>query len=168
MAVRKARIGEVRVSGKGFSAELRGFTQGLEQIIGEVYTPTCRADLYDLRCKVLSENFDVAGTITSVTSAAIFADSSRTEPDDWFGAGEFIWTSGLNNGVSMEVKAWTASSKTFELMLPMSRTVQVGDAYVALAGCRKRFEADCVTKFNNAVNFRGEPHVPGLDAMFRR
>jgi uncharacterized phage protein (TIGR02218 family) len=33
-------------------------------------------------------------------------------------------------------------------------------------GCDKRFET-CVTRFNNAVNFRGEPHLPGNDPLTR-
>jgi uncharacterized phage protein (TIGR02218 family) len=33
-------------------------------------------------------------------------------------------------------------------------------------GCDKRFET-CVTRFANAVNFRGEPHLPGNDLLMR-
>jgi uncharacterized phage protein (TIGR02218 family) len=33
-------------------------------------------------------------------------------------------------------------------------------------GCDKRLET-CVTRFNNAVNFRGEPHLPGNDLLTR-
>jgi len=39
-----------------------------------------------------------------------------------------------------------------------------GDKYRAVIGCDKRFET-CIKKFNNAVNFRGEPHVPGYDEL---
>jgi uncharacterized phage protein (TIGR02218 family) len=53
-------------------------------------------------------------------------------------------------------------------MLPMTRAIQVGDTYSLIPGCKKRFSTDCVAKFNNGVNFRGEPHVPGLDAVIKR
>jgi uncharacterized phage protein (TIGR02218 family) len=33
-------------------------------------------------------------------------------------------------------------------------------------GCDKRFET-CVSRFGNAVNFRGEPHLPGNDLLTR-
>jgi uncharacterized phage protein (TIGR02218 family) len=33
-------------------------------------------------------------------------------------------------------------------------------------GCDKRFET-CVARFDNAVNFRGEPHLPGTDLLTR-
>lgn len=168
LQVKSGHIGEVRVSGLGFSAELRGLMQGMEQVIVEVYTPTCRADLFDARCKLNDSTFVVASAVTSVTSNAIFSDSTLTQPDDYFGAGKVTWITGANAGLRMEVKAWTNASKTFELMLPMVYPIAVGDGYAAWAGCRKRFAEDCVAKFANAVNFRGEQHVPGLDAMFRR
>ena len=33
-------------------------------------------------------------------------------------------------------------------------------------GCDKRFDT-CVTRFGNAANFRGEPHLPGNDLLTR-
>ncbi|MBM3617735.1 MAG: beta tubulin, partial [Alphaproteobacteria bacterium] len=52
----------------------------------------------------------------------------------------------------------------FVLVLPMAAAMAEGDAYEAFAGCDKSF-GTCRTRFSNAVNFRGEPHVPGLDRM---
>ena len=40
----------------------------------------------------------------------------------------------------------------------------VGDTFNAIAGCDKTIST-CIAKFNNAVNFRGEPYVPGMDKM---
>lgn len=176
LSVRKGHLGEIRVRGPGFVGELRGLAQALQQTIGDVYTPSCRANLFDARCApggVLAgggteASFTVAGTVTSVTSPAVFLDTARTEALGWFNGGKLVWTSGLNVDLPMEVKQWTLASKTFELMLPMSRAIQVGDGYSVTAGCNKRFATDCVLKFANPVNFRGEPHVPGLDAIVRR
>jgi uncharacterized phage protein (TIGR02218 family) len=44
-------------------------------------------------------------------------------------------------------------------MLPISEPIQAGDKYSITAGCDKQFNT-CVEKFNNAINFRGEPHIP--------
>jgi hypothetical protein len=53
MKMRRGRLGEVVMTEQGvFKTELRGLTQYLSQRIGEVYTPECRADLGDTRCKV--------------------------------------------------------------------------------------------------------------------
>ena len=53
LILRKGWLGEVTVSRTGvFHAELRGLAQALQQRIGELYAPECRADLGDARCKV--------------------------------------------------------------------------------------------------------------------
>lgn len=174
VSVRSGRLGEVRVSGSGFIGELRGLMWGLQQTVGEVYTPSCRADLFDARCGLNADNFDVFGTVTHVTDAANFRDTGRAEGDDYFGGGRILWTggggspNGLNSGREMEIKTNTQATGAFQLYMPMLRPIQVGDTYQMWPGCRKRFAEDCVAKFANGVNFRGEPHVPGLDAIFKR
>jgi len=42
----------------------------------------------------------------------------------------------------------------------------VGDTFGVTAGCDRRF-ATCQAKFDNAVNFRGFPHIPGSDYVLR-
>jgi uncharacterized phage protein (TIGR02218 family) len=41
---------------------------------------------------------------------------------------------------------------------------RIGDTFNAIAGCDKTI-GNCAGKFGNAVNFRGEPYVPGMDKM---
>lgn len=83
----------------------------------------------------------------------------------YFDSGLITFTSGANAGLSMEVKAYAPGCIT--LQLPMPYVIDVGDAYTLTPGCTKRFAEDCKAKFNNVVNFRGEPHVPGMDKMLR-
>ena len=40
-----------------------------------------------------------------------------------------------------------------------------GDTFSVFAGCDKTF-ATCKAKFDNALNFRGFPHLPGNDAAY--
>ena len=44
----------------------------------------------------------------------------------------------------------------------MAQPIQVGDTFTVTTGCDKRF-ATCLNRFNNAVNFRGFPQIPGND-----
>ena len=44
--------------------------------------------------------------------------------------------------------------------------VVAGSRVEITQGCDKRF-ATCVARFSNAVNFRGEPHLPGNDLLTR-
>jgi uncharacterized phage protein (TIGR02218 family) len=45
-----------------------------------------------------------------------------------------------------------------ELILPSIYKLEIGDEYSIIAGCDKNFSS-CITKFDNALNFRGEPYI---------
>lgn len=160
--LRKGTLGEVKLSGQTFVAELRGMAQAFANQIGQLYSPTCRADLGDARCGIDLTGITVAGTVGHVSSRRSFHDPARGEADGWFRYGLLTWTSGANAGSSMEVRWFRAG--TFELFLPMPKPVAAGDLYSVQAGCDKLF-ATCRDKFANAKAFRGEPHVPGNDFL---
>jgi uncharacterized phage protein (TIGR02218 family) len=167
--LRKGRLGQIRLSRATFVAELRGLAQAMQQVIGEVYSPSCRANLGDTRCGVNLAPLTVAGTVTGgIVGRSVFADTARTEALGWFDGGLLTWTSGANAGRTMEVKLWTLAGTLFTLALPMVGTIAVGDAYTVYPGCQKRVYTDCRDKFNNIVNFRGEPFVPGEEAQWAR
>lgn len=163
--LRTGWIGEVKYGKGRFVAEVRGLMQSLTQIIGELYSPSCRAKLGDSRCGLDIEDFTVTGNITSLSSNQLFKDSSRTEDSGYFTMGKITFASGNNNGLSMEVKDFSGNG-IITLVFPMPYAVQVGDTYSMQAGCDKNFNT-CIAQFDNAVNFRGEPHVPGIDAMLK-
>lgn len=161
--LRQGWLGEVRMGGAHFIAEVRGLAQKLQQTIGEVFSPGCRAAFGDARCKVSPATFTFSGTVTSAVSRQVFTDSGRTQVSGYFNQGKLTFTSGANNGLSMEIKAYNAA-KEFTLALPMSGIIAVGNTYSVIAGCDKAF-ATCMDRYSNAVNFRGEPHLPGIDRM---
>lgn len=159
-------FGNVQPRRGSFVVELRGLRQRLQASIGVVTQPTCRWRLGDSRCgvNVASGTYTKTGTLTSVTSQQVFRDSSRAEAADFFSGGVFTFTSGDNTGLAFKVKDH-ASDGTFTLDLPAVLTVAVGNTYSVQAGCTKRLAEDCVAKFANAVNFGGEPHLPGIDRV---
>lgn len=122
--------------------------------IGTTYIPACNKDLGPLT---------VTGSLTSVDSLRAFADSTRAEASDYFGAGVITFTSGENDGVAMEI--YSFASGDFVLHLPLPYNPAVGDTYSLTPGCRKRFTEDCVTKWANGNNFGGFPLVPGSDKV---
>ncbi len=164
LKLRRGWLGEVSLNRQKFVAEVRGLMQALSQQIGALYSPACRANLGDARCKVNMAGFTVTGTVTAVTDNQNFKDSAREEEAGYFNFGNITFTSGNNAGLSMEVK--TYSPGIIELVFAMPYSVQVGDAYTMQAGCDKTL-GTCKGRFNNVLNFRGEPHVPGTDAMLQ-
>jgi uncharacterized phage protein (TIGR02218 family) len=161
---RKGRLGEVSTGRVSFTAELRGLAQNLQQVIGRVYTASCNADFGDARCGKSLASYTVSGSVSSVSSNRIFADSSRTEADHYFRYGLLTWTSGANDGLKMEVKGFLNAGGVFELQGEMPYDILAGDSFEVYAGCDKTL-ATCKAKFSNVINFRGFPHVPGQDAL---
>lgn len=105
--------------------------------------------------------------VTSVTSRRVFS-LSLDEPravDGWFKNGSMHIYDGSNAGSNVEIKEWTQLNNTIELYLPLPFAIDVGTRVRLYRGCQKRLDDDCVAVFANALNFRGEPFIPGSDAV---
>jgi uncharacterized phage protein (TIGR02218 family) len=162
----KGSLGEVRRDGTAFTAEVRGLSQRLAEESGRLYTATCSADLGDARCKIDLTNaaYRGSGTVGAVTGTSAFTASGLDAFDDgWFTAGKLTFVSGANAGLSMEVKSHrNAGAVALVLWQAMPEPIAAGDTFTVTAGCDKRFQT-CHDRFNNVVNFRGFPHIPGND-----
>ena len=167
LQLKRGWLGEVSHYKQQFIAEVRGLTQRLAQTIGELYSASCRATLGDSRCQVNLAANTVTGTVTTPVSNLQILDTARTEASATFSFGTLTFTSGANNGLSIEVKEYILNSGVngqITFALPMPYTIAMGDSYSLTKGCDKTL-ATCFSRFNNVVNFRGEPLVPGLDRM---
>ena len=157
-------LGEVRLDRGRFVVELRSLAQALQQPLGAVTSKTCRYRLGDAGCTLALGPFTHAGTVSAVTSQQVFTASALAQAADYFVEGTVEFTSGDNDGYTQKCKVFT-SGKVFTLSLPMPYAIQIGDTFSAVAGCQKRLAEDCATKFSNVLNFGGEPHLPGIDAL---
>ena len=166
----KGTLGEVRRDGAVFTAEMQGLSQRLAADTGRLYTAGCSADLGDGRCAIdlSAPGLRGDGTVTAVTATSALRASGLDDFDDgWFTAGKLTFTSGANAGLAVEVKLHRAASDvTLDLWQAMPRAIEPGDTFVVTAGCDKRFST-CHDRFNNVVNFRGFPHIPGNDFVVR-
>lgn len=156
LTLRKGTIGEVSVDGPRFSAELRGMMQALQQTIGRVYAKRCDADLGDTRCSVALAGITISAAVTAVTDQSVFTASAVPAR----AGGKLTWTSGENAGLSMEVK--TIAGSVVTLNLPMPFAIAITDTFDVYPGCDKNLST-CRGTFNNVVNFRGYPYIPGPD-----
>jgi uncharacterized phage protein (TIGR02218 family) len=163
LKLRRGWLGEVSLVKQQFVAEVRGLTQRLSQTIGELYSASCRATFADSRCKINAVIYTISGTVTASVSNQEFKDASIIEASGAYDFGKITFSSGANIGLSMEVKEFTSGGKV-TLVLPMPYNIAIGDGYSMTQGCDKTI-ATCTNQYNNVVNFRGEPHVPGLDSM---
>lgn len=114
-----------------------------------------------------SNNPTLEDLTVEVTGQADAFNGLALGDSEWFKGGQLKWTSGLNDGVAMEVKSWDPGTKEIILFLEMPFDIAAGDTFDIYPGCQKRFTEDCKTKFVNGDNFRGEPYVPGTDHLLR-
>ncbi|PCI43355.1 MAG: hypothetical protein COB49_12400 [Alphaproteobacteria bacterium] len=161
--IRSGWLGEFTLKDKHFTVEIRGLTQKLQQVIGAVFSPECRADLGADDCHVNLAEFLITGQVTAVSGRDSFTDTGRAEADGWFDYGLVRWLKGPNAGIRAEVKTYVGGQFVFHDILP--EPMVVGDMYLALAGCDKR-SATCKVKFQNFENFRAETAIPGTDSLF--
>jgi uncharacterized phage protein (TIGR02218 family) len=164
-------LGEVRREGAAFTAELRGLAYRFAEDNGRLYTKTCNADLGDARCMVDLSSVAMRGegSIVDVSATSVFSASGLSDyADGWFTAGRLSWTGGSNARQAVEVKSHRVAGGivTLELWQAMPEPLAAGDTFAVTAGCDKYFDT-CVAKFDNAVNFRGFPHIPGNDFVIR-
>jgi uncharacterized phage protein (TIGR02218 family) len=162
-----ATLGEIRREGRAFTAELRGVADRLSQESGRLYTAACSADFGDGACGIDLDNdqFRGSGAVGTLSGTSAFVASGLGDFDaDWFTGGKLTWSGGTNEGLSIEVKRHRVDdgAVTIELWQAMPYPLTVADSFVVTTGCDKKFET-CRNRFNNAVNFRGFPHIPGND-----
>lgn len=82
----------------------------------------------------------------------------------YFTYGLVTWLTGANAGYSMDVRQFSPGQVI--LALPMTYPITIGDTFTIAAGCDKT-AATCKSRYANLVNFRGEPFIPGTDAILR-
>lgn len=168
-------FGKVREEDERYTVEMMSLLDLLNQTSGRVITPGCVYTLGDAhvdgtiiasdrsRCKVsplLLAN--IPSRVTSIVNQMQFIGFGLpgAYPDDYFGFGEIIFTSGANAGLGYKfVKSYLANG-TITLAQPFYYPIEVDDLFTIRPGCRKRFQEDCIAKFANGVHFGGFPHVP--------
>jgi uncharacterized phage protein (TIGR02218 family) len=164
----RGEFGEIRRLDGAFEVELRGLAEALNAPVGRSILRTCDRALGDHRCRFdtgapgfAGEGEIVAGSSTSVLVASGLGGFA----EGWFNHGVLTWLSGANGGEAGAVKADRVSpsgARVLSLWQGTGAPPVAGDRFRVVAGCDKRAET-CWAKFNNFLNFRGFPQIPGND-----
>jgi uncharacterized phage protein (TIGR02218 family) len=158
----RGTLGAVSIKGDAFSVELNGPTSILDAAVVEETSPECRATLGDKRCGV-----DLAGrslTLTISQADDIILSVAGALAANDYAQGRLRWLDGPNAGLEGLILANDASHIT--LADPPPLMPLAGDRIEIRQGCDRRFTT-CTGRFANALNFRGEPHLPGNDLLTR-
>jgi uncharacterized phage protein (TIGR02218 family) len=154
-------LGGVAIEGDRFSAELRGAAARLEAPVCPATSAECRARFGDARCRIDLAGRTIRATVVSAEDGRLTLDRAV---DDRYLLGRLRYLSGGNCGIATTIIA--AEGMTASVRDLPRVGVEAGCRVELREGCDKRFQT-CVERFGNAVNFRGEPHLPGNDLLTR-
>ena len=149
-------------SDAGFVASLRGPTAAFSATLVESCSPECRAELGDRRCRVDMRGRSLRTTVMVSDGRGLTLAGIDAAAADDYREGTIRLLDGPGAGLEAHVLAVSGN----RLLADRAIAAAPGTRVQARQGCDKRF-ATCVSRFDNAANFRGEPHVPGNDLLTR-
>lgn len=161
-------FGEIRRADGAFEVELRGLAERLNVPVGRSMLKTCDRVLGDSRCRVdlgRPEYAAEATLLSDSTGMRVTSKDLQAYAPGWFAQGTLTWLTGVNAGLRADVKMDVSRPdgiRVLELWQQLSRPPVAGDRFRVVAGCDKR-AGTCRAKFQNFLNFRGFPHIPGED-----
>jgi len=159
----EGRIGAVELGEDGFTAELAGASAALDRPVVEETSAECRAELGDRRCRVAMAGRRRFARVVAVADRVVTLDAAEPVAGAYAG-GVLRWFGGANGGLVQAIDLSAGTSVT--LRAAPAFAVAAGALVELVEGCDKSF-ATCTARFGNAANFRGEPHLPGVDLLTR-
>lgn len=154
-------VAEVRIEGGRFTFEVRSDADRFNQTIGRLITPYCPGD-HDTCCVQIADELattvdavpdEYHVTVADAITAADYADGRL-----WFTSGDLAGT--------LPVEIIGGTGNTLELFEPLPALPSPGDALTLKEGCDRTREM-CRDRFDNVINFRGFPEVPGSDQALK-
>jgi uncharacterized phage protein (TIGR02218 family) len=165
----RGNLGEITRAAGGFRAELLGLAERLNRPQGRAYQTACSAVLGDGDCRVdlSGPGFSGEGVVETAEDQKLFTLSGLQGFDDrWFERGRLSVLSGAAVGLIGVIKndRPEAAVRGVELWQSLRAAIAPGDRVRLEAGCDKRTRT-CRLKFDNMLNYRGFPNIPGEDRM---
>lgn len=167
----RGELGEIRQSEGAFTAEFLGLTAQLDHEVAPVTSPNCRARFGDHHCKLNQQRFTYEMLVTHIEGERLFFEDAIPGNKSDFAFGELRWLSGPATGISTfildndvhDLSIIDIPSDIVKLAdqdQPLNLRVEI------IMGCNKSIMT-CSNRFQNSVNFRGEPYLPGNDLLTR-
>lgn len=117
----------------------------------------CPYSLYDSNCKVAEQNYKVTGTVDIANGLTVRCSVAASYPDGWFSGGYMEWE--ISAGV-WERRGIRQHANVDMILLAGTHGIKAQQVVNIYPGCN-RVSATCTNKFNNLLNFGGQPALPG-------
>lgn len=162
VVVARGSLGAIERRGAAFAAELQGVTRLLDRPVCPATSPSCRAMLGDRACRVDLTPRTHRRRVVAIAGRSVTLD--HPVPAGAMAFGELMWMEGAASGLASPVVGAAGAVLTLAEM-PL-RMAALPVRVRLIEGCDKQL-ATCRERFGNAVNFRGEAHLPGNDLLTR-
>lgn len=163
-AVYSGTIGTITEEAGRFSAQLLSRKADLKRDPVPRTSPCCRADFCGPGCGLSVARFTHEAVLTAQDSAsnavAISCDATASQ----LMGGRLRWLDGPYAGLDMGIVGQAGTSLVLDL--PLDKSLEAGLRAMVIEGCDHTL-ATCAARFANAINFRGEPYLPGNDLVVR-
>lgn len=158
-------IGSVGHEGQGFSAELRSTKDQLARQVLPRTSPTCRAQFCGEGCTLAAVRFTHAAAVAEVASdGGGIRIAGVAEPAGSFLFGTLRWLDSEEAGLWRRIEGVNDGWLMLDRAIPGD--VAAGSRLIVREGCDHTLQT-CASRFGNAVNFQGEPFLPGNDLLGR-
>ena len=157
-------IGSVSQQDIGFSAELQ--SRKVDLLIDPVpnTSPNCRADFCGKGCGLSVALFTHEAVLVSQDMPNNAVTVSCTVPAANLVGGVLRWLDGPYGGIGMVIIG--LENGALVLDSPVDVALAAGLRMIVTEGCDHTL-GTCAGRFANAVNFQGEPYLPGNDLVMR-
>lgn len=156
----RGTIGAVREEAGRFSAELASRKVELLHDPVPRTSPSCRAKFCGPGCTLDPAEFSYEAQLVATDFDTNAVGFSYGFTDDRLIGGTVRWLDGPHAGTSMTVM------QKVEGLLVLDTQLAPGAHAILREGCDHTLET-CAERFANAVNFQGEPFLPGNDMISR-
>jgi uncharacterized phage protein (TIGR02218 family) len=157
-------IGSVGHEGSGFSAELRSVKDLLARQIVPRTAPTCRAEFCAEGCTLSAAAFTHQASLAQISIDRLSILITGGPAAAALAFGTLRWIDGPEAGLTRRIEAidgdWLVLDRTVATGIAPGTRIELRE------GCDHTLET-CATRFDNAVNFQGEPFLPGNDLLTR-
>ncbi|MBL0925722.1 MAG: DUF2163 domain-containing protein [Sphingomonadaceae bacterium] len=157
-------LGAISFTGDAFKVEFLGLKQAFNREIAPSTSPSCRAVFADASCGLNRQRFRHLARVAAVNGNRLIFANPVSVPVDAFAYGHVRMLDGAYAGLTLELQASDASGVT--LAERPGFAIEPATSVELVEGCDKQIST-CGTRFANAVNFRGEPYLPGNDLLTR-
>ncbi|MFN3516448.1 MAG: DUF2163 domain-containing protein [Novosphingobium sp.] len=162
--VYRGSIGTVSEEAGAFTATLESGKAELQRDPVPRTSPSCRAVFCGPGCTLSPARFSHEGTVAASEVETGQLTLAPSAPLNGLTGGLLRWLDGPYAGLTMEITSQAGATLTLDRAL--DRAVPVGSRVLLREGCDRTL-ATCASRFGNAINFQGEPHLPGNDLVTR-